>query len=112
MTASLYRISILSIFFIFSCAKETPLAEQSFLLEVSQEGEGTVSYFSGPHLYGTSVDVSATAAAGFYFDRWEGSITSEDNPLNIQITATTRLLAVFLPIPDLSPEVVLYRGSP
>ena len=108
MTASLYRISILSVFFIFSCAKETPLAEQSFLLEVSQEGEGTVSYFSGPHLYGSSVDVSATPAAGFYFDRWEGSITSEDNPLNIQIIAATRLRAVFLPIPDLSPEVVLY----
>ena len=59
-------------------------------------------------MYGSSVDVSATAAAGFYFDRWEGSITSEDNPLNIQITAATRLRAVFLPIPELSPEVVLY----
>ena len=44
MTAS-YTVFQSKCFFIFSCTKETPLEEQSFLLEVSQEGRGPLVIF-------------------------------------------------------------------
>jgi hypothetical protein len=93
---------------LFSCSKETPLEERFFDLEVISEGEGSVSTTSGSYQYGTTLTLTAVAEPGFFFDRWEGNVESEDNPLALQIVGTTQLTAVFTAIPELTPEVVLY----
>jgi len=66
------------------------------LLEVKQVGEGNVNEVAD----GSSVTVTATAAAGWRFERWEGGVTSTDNPLTLNVTEAMELTARFVPIGD------------
>ncbi len=93
---------------VFGCKKEAAPPLTDILLTLDQSGEGTFDIQSGVFPLGQEISITATAASGFYFDRWEGSLSSENNPLVFTPEVDTYLKAIFEPIPELSENVVLY----
>ncbi len=85
----------------------TPPAPISLTLDVAGQGSATVS---PPDLTCTTADapkttaydsptqvtLTATTAAGWQFDHWEGNLTGNDNPATFTVGADVRVTAVFL----------------
>ncbi|MCI0536476.1 MAG: alpha-L-fucosidase [Verrucomicrobiales bacterium] len=69
-----------------------------FELRLSATDGGTVGAGSGVYASNKLVLASATAAAGFEFLQWEGTITSRKNPIAIQMTRDNALTAIFAPV--------------
>ena len=68
-------------------------------LTVAIEGEGAVQEkvveTKGSYQEGTAVELTATPAAGWSFDHWEGDLAGTDNPVQITITSAKSVKAVF-----------------
>jgi hypothetical protein len=75
----------------------------SFVVET--EGEGSVSPPEGAYAYalGEVVQLVATPAEGWTFERWEGDVDSGDNPYSLVIGGNTTVRAVFVEVPQ-APE--------
>jgi len=70
---------------------------QSFSMTTSLVGSGTVSPAPGVRRFcaGDRVPLTATAATGWQFDRWEGDVTGSVNPTSVIMTSDMRVTAVF-----------------
>lgn len=70
---------------------------QMFSLTTTTEGQGSLSRSVDQPLYtdGSSVTLTATPVAGWYFDHWEGDLTDSQNPANITINGSKNVKAVF-----------------
>ncbi len=83
--------------------------EGEFVLTVtvSPGQAGTVALQPQKQLYaaGEQVTLTATAAAGYQFDRWEGEATGTDNPLTFTVNSDAAIQAVFVFGEDVEPEV-------
>ena len=99
---------LFSLLFVISCKKDAPVPITDIFLMLDQVGEGSMSIESGVYPVGQELSITATAATGYYFDRWEGSVSSEANPLVITPEVDFFLKAIFEPIPELSENVILY----
>ncbi len=64
---------------------------------VSPQGGGTVGAnpAPGPYAEGASVTLTATPAAGYEFDRWEGALTGSTNPATLVMDSNKSVTAVF-----------------
>ena len=60
-------------------------------------GNGEVSPSSGTFNTGSDVTVTATPAAGWVFDSWEGAVTGNQNPVTIIMNSNKALTAKFTP---------------
>ena len=74
--------------------------KKMYNLTVSIDGEGAVSETvketrSGSYQEGTVVELTATPGTGWSFNRWEGDLSGEDNPVQITITGEKSVKAVF-----------------
>ena len=71
---------------------------QNYTLTVNTTGQGTVGLNPPGPSYpdGTSVTLTASAAAGWYFDHWEGDLTGSTNPATLVMNANKTVTAVFL----------------
>ena len=71
---------------------------QVFDLSLTTEGGGTASVDGdqSEYLDGSLVTITATAAEGWYFDRWEGNLTGSENPATIVMDDDKNIKAVFL----------------
>jgi trimeric autotransporter adhesin len=67
------------------------------ILTLNTEGSGTVTAnpSQGTYTSGTEVTLTATAATGWTFDRWEGDLTGSSNPATITMDADKTVTAVF-----------------
>lgn len=65
---------------------------------IPQEG-GTVTPSSGTYEQGTRVEIIAVPAEGFFFERWEGDVIGDENPVTIAFYGNRRATAVFSIIP-------------
>jgi uncharacterized repeat protein (TIGR02543 family) len=67
------------------------------ILTLNTEGSGTVTAnpSQGTYTSGTEVTLTATAATGWTFDRWEGDLTGNTNPATITMDADKTVTAVF-----------------
>ena len=76
---------------------------QQFTLTVNKIGSGTVALSpAGPTFdTGTSVQVLATASAGFEFLGWSGAVTGLTNPDSVLMNADKSLTATFRQLPFL-----------
>ncbi len=72
-------------------------SQNTYLLNVSVVGAGSVSRFpdQASYIYGTVVTLTATAVPGWSFTGWIGDLTSSANPLWTTITGNTNLTATF-----------------
>jgi len=50
----------------------------------------------GTYLSGTTVTLTATAAAGWHFNRWEGALVGSTNPATLLMDANKAVTAVFV----------------
>ncbi len=73
-----------------------PTGGTSYSLTVFASGSGTVSPSSGSFPAGQSVTITATPAAGWKFDHWEGGATGSANPLTLVMDANKSLAAIFV----------------
>lgn len=106
------KIFFLTLFFvfIFSCDKEEPQApEINYLISLNIVGNGTLSTSSGTYVSGELLSLVATPDEGHYFVGWSGDVSSQENPLTFNVSQNLNLTANFLPIVELSSEVVVYQ---
>ena len=106
------KLFLFSLFFAFvlSCGKDAyQPPEINFQITLTIQGNGTLSADSGRYPQGESFSIVATPADGHYFVGWQGDLTSDENPLTIAVTKNMSLTAIFLPIVELSNEVVVYQ---
>ena len=68
-------------------------------MSCSPDAGGTVSPSSGTHDKGVSVDVTATPAAGYSFDHWEGSASGTSATVSLTMNGDKRLTAYFTRLP-------------
>ena len=81
-------------------ANKTVLAifikQDTLTVSVSPAGGGTVTPDSGTYEEGTTVTLTATAAAGYIFDHWEGDITGTDATITVTMDGNKNITAVFV----------------
>lgn len=95
--------------FVLSCNKENPdPTDVNRSITLTIQGSGSLNTTSGTYEVGESLTLIATPSDGFYFDRWQGGIISEENPLTFTVTENLNISAVFTPIPELLAGVELY----
>ena len=72
-------------------------AADTFAVNVSTVGNGTVvrNPDQAAYDYGTSVQLTANAAAGWHFVGWSGDATGSTNPLTVLVDAEKNLTATF-----------------
>jgi subtilisin family serine protease len=71
---------------------------QIHLLSIDQSPGGTVQPGSGYHPANAMVSVKATPNRFFFFDRWEGSASSFENPLTLAMKSDLHLTPRFVPV--------------
>jgi len=102
--------SLFFLIFLFGCSKKESddLKEMLYNVEFSVSGNGTIDKEGGLYNLSNLFTVTAIAEEGHYFDRWEGDINSEDNPLTFNLNKDVNLIAVFNAYPLLSSEITKY----
>lgn len=82
-----------------------PPEPDQYILTTSTQGQGTVALNPSGGVYdeGTQVTLTATPAAGWIFDRWQGALTGSANPATITMDFDKFVEAVFV---LLVPEIV------
>ncbi|MEM2262304.1 MAG: hypothetical protein QXK24_07625, partial [Ignisphaera sp.] len=71
--------------------------QEQYVLTVNIEGLGNVTKIPDQltYIYGTQVQLSASADAGWIFIRWSGDIESVNNPVSFEITGNMTITAHF-----------------
>ena len=73
---------------------------KEYPLTVRTEGDGTVSErvisTKTDYSFGTVVELTAKAADHWFFDHWEGDLTSKENPAKITVSSAKTVKAVFV----------------
>jgi len=101
----------LLIFLTPACKPDLDQVEQedSLLVTIKIEGQGNVTPTSGTYEFNQSLDFSATAGPGYYFYRWIGfGETVESAHYEWVVTQDLVLTARFLPLPEVTDEVIQY----
>lgn len=73
-----------------------------YSLTTTIDGQGSVNPASGTYPQGTSVEITAMAAAGWVFDHWSGDGTGNLNPLTITMDGDMQITAHFVEAPSFS----------
>jgi hypothetical protein len=63
--------------------------------EVSPIGSGSIDPSEGDFITGTRVRIEAIPENGYVFDRWEGDITGNTNPVTLTVNQNTSVTALF-----------------
>jgi len=83
-------------------------------LSLSYVGEGSTNPAVGVHNYpeDSMAAITATPAAGWYFDHWEGDLSGSANPAVLQMNDDRRVSAVFMPVqPTAENALARYVGK-
>src|SRR5438876_3912423 len=72
-------------------------AINTYALDVATVGNGTVAKSPDQPSYdhGSTVQLTATPAAGFHFTGWSGDASGSDNPLSVTMDAAKSITATF-----------------
>ncbi|TVQ05023.1 MAG: hypothetical protein EA359_04335 [Balneolaceae bacterium] len=94
---------------LFGCSTDSSGDFRLTTTSVPEEG-GMVTPSTGTYEQGTRVEITAVPAAGFFFERWEGDIIGDENPVTIAFYGNRRATAVFKTSPFASGDGSL--GNP
>jgi len=72
--------------------------EDQYILNITINGNGTVTKYPDQetYIYGTSVNLTAVAGQYWIFDHWSGNLTGSNNPSTIVMTANMSVTATFI----------------
>ena len=92
-----------SLLLLFACSSDSDTGgdsgageTQKFTLLVAPNEGGTVSTAGGSYTKGTTVTITATPNPDYLFDRWTGSVNSQENPLELTINKNENIEANFI----------------
>ena len=88
---------LVSLSLLISCGTENVPVYNLITTALPPEG-GTISPPSGPFSQGDVIQVSARPTEGWEFLRWDGDVTGSGNPVVVEITKDTRIVALFQPV--------------
>jgi len=74
------------------------IKQDTLTVTVSPAGGGTVTPAGGIYDDGATVTLTATAAAGYKFDHWEGDASGTDATITIAMNGNKTVTAVFVPV--------------
>ena len=74
-----------------------PPVKHSLTVLTTGQGSVSLSPTGGTYEKGTSVVVTATAAAGWHFDHWTGALSGSANPAQVTMDADKSVTAAFVP---------------
>ncbi len=79
----------------------------TYTVDINTVGNGSVALDPNqPHYYyGDSITLTATPAAGWYFDGWNGGLIGKDNPVQLTIDKHTVITATFKLLPTYTLDV-------
>ena len=100
-----------SLILFLGCSTDSSSEEDllSFTISLSVEGQGTVAPESDSYDRNALILFEATPAPGYYFDRWIGfRETVESAQYERVVTHDLILTARFLPLPEVTDEVIQY----
>lgn len=80
---------------VFDRIEFVPINSTIHNVNLNKEGQGLLNYSSGTALNGQELSLNAIADSGWKFERWEGDVTSTDNPLAITVTSDLNIKAIF-----------------
>jgi hypothetical protein len=80
---------------VFDSIEFVPNNSMTHTITLSKEGQGILNYSSGTAINGQELSINAIADSGWNFERWEGDVTSTDNPLAITVTSNLNIKAIF-----------------
>jgi len=86
---------------VFDKIEFVPINPMTHTVTLSKEGQGLLNYSSGIALNGQELSLNAIADEGWVFNRWEGDISSTQNPIELNVMSDMNIKAVFSGI-DLS----------
>ena len=86
---------------------------RKYNLEVctSPEEGGTVQG-TGSYAKGKAVNLLAESSVGYVFDRWEGDICCDKNPISVIIESDKKVIAVFVKAPEKRQYTLLTKAQP
>jgi hypothetical protein len=74
-----------------------PFPNRTLTTQVVGQGVVTLLPPGGTYPHNTLINISASAAAGWRFDHWEGALAGRDNPTLLRLDANKHAVAVFVP---------------
>ncbi len=80
---------------VFDSIEFIPINSTVHTVTLSKDGQGLLNYSSGTALHGQELSLNAIANEGWKFERWEGDVTSINNPVNVAVTTDMNIKAVF-----------------
>ncbi|MFS4482745.1 InlB B-repeat-containing protein [Hyunsoonleella sp. 2307UL5-6] len=80
---------------VFDRIEFIPINSTIYNITLSKEGQGLLNYSSGTAINGQEFNLNAIPDSNWEFERWEGDITSTDNPLAVTVTSNMNIKAVF-----------------
>ena len=80
---------------VFDSIEFVPINSTIHNVNLNKEGQGLLNYISGTAINGQELSLNAIADSGWKFERWEGDVTSTDNPLAITVTSDLNIKAIF-----------------
>ena len=108
-----YPIILVNLTILFGCSVDNSLKEGNttyFDISIKVEGQGKVTPETGLYFKNSLILFKATALSGYYFDRWIGFDEEIDiDQYSFFLNRNLTLTAVFLPIPDLTDEVLVFN---
>lgn len=103
-----FQKSVFSVFLalvtVFACEVEEPIPTSKFTITFSAGDGGTVSTTGGEYKQGQTVGVKASPKNGYFFQKWEGDITSYQDSISLTVDRDKTITAKFFQAPNCLPS--------
>lgn len=107
---TLGRYALFSCFFLFLSCGENEIQQFDVQISIEPEGSATIEpAIYGPLFPGDSLSITISAAEGYQFEQWTGTINSFEQTITIYGTQDHELTASLYDVSQLPEEVEIYR---
>lgn len=93
-----FSLATLLVILLTGCSTDSG-QNHTFIADTLPEDGGTITPPSGTFEDGSQVEIRAEPADGFLFERWEGDVTGDENPVTLSFFRDQQVTAVFTTAP-------------